>query len=581
MQTLSRLEINLFAIDEAHCISSWGHDFRPEYTRLAFFKSQFPNVPIIALTATADKLTRQDIVKQLNLTEPEVFISSFDRPNLSLTVLPGRNRYKVILDFVKAHPDQSGIVYCLSRKSTQDLTFKLQRDGINADFYHAGMSSSERNHTQDSFIKDKTQIICATVAFGMGIDKSNIRWVIHYNLPKNIESYYQEIGRAGRDGVPSETILFYSYGDVKIYRDMFQESEYKDLKLKKLDRMMQYADSFNCRRKILLSYFGEALTKDCGNCDVCLNPPEAFDGTIIAQKALSCVSRLRQSVASGMLINVLRGSSMQDVLRNNFHQVKTYGVGKDIAYTDWQHYIAQLVNLGLLEIAYDQNSALKLTDYSRTVLFDGQKVSLIKLNKVKEQIEERIKKSKSKTKTQIVKDELFEALRALRKGLAEQEGLPPYLIFTDSTLQEMCDFKPTTHSDMRGISGVGEFKLENYGDSFINEIRSFLVAKKKEGTQIKGSTHLVTFDFYKKGMTPQQISEERKLNITTIFSHLAALYNNQYEINLEQYISMEERKLVNAAIKELKSTHSLKDIFDKLESKIPYHTIRITIALDH
>jgi len=579
MEMLGRINVNLFAVDEAHCISSWGHDFRPEYTKLSFFKSQFPDVPVIALTATADKLTRRDIVNQLNLNEPEIFLSSFDRPNLSLTVLPGRNRYKIIKDFVKAHKDQSGIIYCLSRRSTEDVASKLQKEGVNADFYHAGMSSKERNHTQESFIKDKTQIICATVAFGMGIDKSNIRWVIHYNLPKNIESYYQEIGRAGRDGLPSETVLFYSFGDVKIYRDMFADSEYKDLKLKKLDRMMQYADSFNCRRKILLSYFSEHLEKDCGNCDVCLNPPEGFDGTVIAQKALSGVARMKESVAMGMLINVLRGSSQQDVLRNGFHKIKTYGAGKDLPYSDWQHYIAQLVNLGLLEIAYDQNSALKLTNYSRSVLFDAQKVTLIKLHKVKQQIEERIKKSKAKTKTQVIKDELFEKLRGLRTGLAQQEGLPPYLIFTDATLQEMCDFKPTTPDEMRGISGVGEYKLENYGDAFIDAIREFVINKKQEGKNIKGSTYLLTFDLFKKGMTAQQIAEERKLSITTIYSHFATLYKNNYEIDLEQFITSEETTTVLNARKELKGTESLKEIFDHLKEQVPYHTIRLALTI--
>ena len=582
IQTMSRLEINLFAIDEAHCISSWGHDFRPEYTKLRYLKEQFPNVPLVALTATADKLTRQDIIDRLNVDNCETFLASFDRPNLSLTVLPGRNRLQVIQEFIKERPGESGIIYCLSRRSTEDLTAKLQASGIDADFYHAGMSSLERTTTQESFIKDKTQIVCATIAFGMGIDKSNIRWVIHYNLPQNIEGYYQEIGRAGRDGLPSDTLLFYSYGDVKIFRDMFSESPLRDIKLQKLDRILQFAESFNCRRNILLNYFGENPKTTCGKCDVCKNPPNHFDGTVTCQKVLSCVARLRESEAMGMVVDVLRGSGRKEVFLKGYQNVKTYGIGREISIFDWQQYIAQMTNLGLLEIAYDQNSALRLTEASKAVLFENKKVDLVQLTSIKKRIEEQKKKSKPKSKTQQVKDDLFEKLRQLRKELANKEGIPPYLVFTDATLTEMVDFKPTSLMALRKVSGVGEYKLEKYGDEFAMLIRNFVLGKGKEGTVIKGATYLKTYELFQKGLNPDKIAKERELTVTTIFSHFVTLFNNGYEIDLMQFISEEEMNLIKQARSKVQNESSLKDIFAQLGEKVPYHKIRIaSVLLDH
>lgn len=473
---LQAAKVSLFAIDEAHCISAWGHDFRPEYTRMKFLRQTFKQTPIVALTATADKITRRDIIAQLQLGEPTVFIASFDRPNLSLEVRPGQGRIQQIVNFIGKHPNQPGIVYCLSRKSTEMVADKLRAAGINADHYHARLSAEERNEVQEAFINDNTLVICATVAFGMGIDKSNVRWVIHYNLPKNIESYYQEIGRAGRDGAKADTLLFYSYSDVIMLEDMLRQndSDQLDLKLAKLDRMRQFAEAVGCRRRVLLSYFGEETTQDCGNCDICRNPPKTIDGTVIAQKALSAIYRLRQQVSMSLLIDVLRGSGKKELLERGYQNVKTYGAGRDIPPLDWQHYLLQLLNYGYIEIAHDQHGQLKLTPASKRVLFEEEQVPLVRFATLKErQQSEKAKSKAAKVERQGVRDDLFERLRQLRRELALQRGVPPYIVFNDKTLEEMAAVRPTTDEDMKRISGVGERKLHLYGSYFIEAIVAF------------------------------------------------------------------------------------------------------------
>jgi len=477
---LKRGKINLFAIDEAHCISAWGHDFRPEYTQLGMLKQQFPHVPIVALTATADKLTRKDIVDQLKLDEPEVFIASFDRPNLSLEVRPGLQRLQQIEDFIRKHPQQAGIIYTLSRKATEDIADKLKQKGFKAEAYHAGLSPDRRSKIQDLFINDNLQIVCATVAFGMGIDKSNVRWVIHYNLPKNLEGYYQEIGRAGRDGAKSDTLLFYSFADVSMLRDIIQNGEnagQNEIQLVKLERMQQYAESLACRRRILLAYFGENQSENCGNCDICRNPPQSIDGTVIAQKALSAVYRLQEKVPMSMLIDVLRGSGRREIQQLGYDTIKTYGAGRDLSQWDWQHYLMQLINLGYLEVAYDAANVLRLTAASQEVLFKNRSVQLIRPTSYKERQEEEKAAAKVKTQTQVkrerLRDELFEHLRQIRKEIAQKEGIPPYLIFSDATLEEMAYHKPHTEDAMLAVSGVGEKKLVQYGYRFIKAIRNF------------------------------------------------------------------------------------------------------------
>jgi ATP-dependent DNA helicase RecQ len=451
----SQTTVSLIAIDEAHCISAWGHDFRPAYTNLGYLKNRFPSTPILALTATADKATRKDISQQLNLKNAKTFVASFDRKNLSLEVRPALDRVKQIVDFIKGKPNESGIIYCLSRKTTEELAEKLQKIGLNAKAYHAGLDTKIRSKTQDEFINDDCQVVCATIAFGMGIDKSNVRWVIHYNLPKNIEGYYQEIGRAGRDGLPSETILFESYGDVIQLQKFASEGLNAEVQLAKLERMKQYADALSCRRKILLSYFGELVNENCGNCDICKKPPAFFDGTIIAQKALSAVIRLQESEPLPVIIDFLRGSKNAYIFEKEYQNLKTYGVGQDISWYDWNQYLIQLINLGFCEIAFHQQNKIKLTAFAKKVLFEGEKVLLNTVQK------NNIEKSESKEpKSKTISNSLFETLRKLRYEISKEEEVPAYVIFSDAALRQMETNRPMSDQELIAIDGVGKAKLE-------------------------------------------------------------------------------------------------------------------------
>lgn len=469
---LRDMHISLFAIDEAHCISQWGHDFRPEYAQMGILHQQFPHVPIIALTATADKITREDIIRQLHLNHPRTFISSFDRPNLSLTVKRGyqqKEKSKTILDFIARHPGESGIIYCMSRSKTESVAQMLQKQGIRTAVYHAGLSPSLRDEAQDDFINDRVQVVCATIAFGMGIDKSNVRWVIHYNLPKSIESFYQEIGRAGRDGLPSDTLLFYSLADLILLTKFATESGQQNINLEKLQRMQQYAESDICRRRILLSYFGEIADHDCGNCDVCKNPPERFDGTVIVQKALSAIVRTDQQIGTSVLVDILRGNMSPEVVGKGYQQLKTFAAGRDVPARDWHDYLLQMLQLGYFEIAYNENNHLKITSAGSDVLFGRATARLVVIRREETNETKRGRKRKATVPAQELplglpnteNEALFEALRKLRKRLADEEALPAYIVLSDKVLHLLSTSRPTSLEEFGNISGIGEHKKRN------------------------------------------------------------------------------------------------------------------------
>lgn len=577
---LKRARVNLFAIDEAHCISAWGHDFRPEYTQLRFLKDQFPDVPVLALTATADKVTRRDIIAQLNMQDPEVFIASFDRPNLNLEVRPGQDRFAQIKRFIQERKGQSGIVYCLSRNSTEQIASKLNAAGIPAGYYHARMDARERDRVQEAFIRDELPVVCATVAFGMGIDKSNVRWVIHYNLPKNLESFYQEIGRAGRDGAKADTLLFYSYSDVAILRQILSENESDvlEVKLDKLERMQQYAEAPICRRKMLLNYFGEQYGKDgCGSCDVCHNPPEYFDGTTLAQMALSAVYRLKERVSMTILIDVLRGSGKKEVTSRGYHRIKTFGAGRQTSSLAWKEYIGQMIHLGLLEVAYDQHSALKLTQASREVLFEQIQVSLVRFVGKPTKAE---KKTTRETSERLrVRDELFESLRSLRRTLAQQQGVPPYVIFNDATLEEMAATKPLNDEDFRAIQGVGDLKLKRYGDTFIQAIRQFSLEKSRQGSRVKGSTQLETLERLQEGMSIQEIAAERQMAEDTVVSHVIHWLEHGEVIQTDHLLEKEILQRIDEAVEDPAEPLKLGELYASLNEEIPYPALKLGLAI--
>lgn len=483
---MQRINIPLFAIDEAHCISQWGHDFRPEYTQLGCLHQKFPKATVMALTATADKLTKEDIVHQLGLISHKIFISSFDRPNLSLDVkrgYSGPEKIKAILSIIAKHKGQSGIIYCLSRKNTEKVAEELCQKGVLARAYHAGMSAEERNDVQEDFINDKIDVVCATIAFGMGIDKSNVRYVIHYNLPKSIESFYQEIGRAGRDGLPSETVLFYNFQDIITLRNFVNESGQKEINAEKLDRMQEYAESLICRRRILLSYFGESSNDNCGNCDICRKPPQRFNGTILVQKALSAIKRTNEKIGFTMTAQILKGFSSEEIVQNGYDKLKTFGVGAGTTLKHWHDYLLQMLHLGYIEIAYNEGNHLKVTESGNAVLFGRVRAELaLPINK---EPEKPTRTAKTTSKSKYGKDknfstesdaneDLFEVLRKVRKQIADENNWPAYVVLSDKTLREIVSTPPLSIDDLHHVHGFGEKKIEMFGQRFVDAVKTYL-----------------------------------------------------------------------------------------------------------
>ncbi len=470
---LQSWKVDLIAVDEAHCISEWGHDFRPEYRRLEELRAHFPDTPFMALTATATTRVREDIVRHLNLKDPRCYVASFNRPNLHYQVAPKHKPYPQLLGFLKARPTESGIVYCQSRKTTEELADKLSADGIKAKPYHAGLTAKERSRHQDLFLRDDVQVICATIAFGMGINKSNVRFVVHYDLPKNVEGYYQETGRAGRDGLPSHCLLLFNAGDAhkqNHFIDMKTDPNEQAVARRQLQDIIHFSETTECRRRFLLRYFGEQAEPQCPNCDNCLTPRDQFDGTVAAQKFLSCLYRIKQksgfNVGLNHIVDVLRGSRGEKIIRWGHDGLSTYGIGNEFGKKEWQSIGRELLRMGFLSQAEGMMATLELTPTGLTALTDRRPIQLTKP----------VAEQKFSQEPTVVsgEDALFQRLRVLRRKLADQQNVPAYIVFSDDTLREIARRRPASQSDFSKIRGVGEKKQKAYGEVFIQAVEEFL-----------------------------------------------------------------------------------------------------------
>lgn len=469
------MKISLIAIDEAHCISQWGHDFRIEYTRLSILKSRFPNVPIMALTATADRLTRDDIVKQLSIPDAKLFITSFDRKNISLRVvrnMSGNDKFRMMVKFIESHKGDSGIIYCMRRADTEKLAAKLLQIGYNAAAYHAGLDTDIKEKVQTDFLNDDLQIVCATVAFGMGINKSNVRWVIHNNMPKNMECYYQEIGRAGRDGMPAEAIMFYSFSDVAALMNLAKQSSNADFETDKIRRMQQYAESSVCRRRILLSYFNERFDHDCGNCDVCMDPPERFDGTQLCQMAMSAIVRVGEKENFSTIIDILKGSTKTEIIKKGYDHLKTYGVGRNLNFAQWNAYLLQMLQMGLIDVAYEHGNHLRVTGYGWEVLKSQKSVQLSRFYYDNHTVARNIEKKEDSIMSASDKL-LFDSLKELRRDIAHKLHMPPYMVFSDKVLEAIAINRPTSKAMFSLLPGIGEKKTETFWKPFTDMVNEF------------------------------------------------------------------------------------------------------------
>jgi ATP-dependent DNA helicase RecQ len=582
-----------FAIDEAHCISEWGHDFRPEYRELNKLRTHFPEVAMMALTATATERVRADIVKQLKLREPRSYVASFNRPNLTYRVVPKTAPYEQLLEFIRSRPNDSGIIYCASRKSAESLARNLNEDGVGAKPYHAGLTSPERTKNQEAFLRDDVCVVTATIAFGMGINKPNVRFVVHYDLPKNLESYYQETGRAGRDGLPSECVLLFSASDVAKQLHFIEEKSESEARIARaqLRQMVHYAETRECRRMTLLRYFGEEYTNpSCEGCDNCLTPRETFDGTIPAQKFLSCVHRIHAKSGFGFgvnhIVDVLRGADTQAIRQRGHNELSTYGIGSELKRDAWQAIGRELLRLGFIECAPGKFATLSLTPAGRDALRHRTPITLTK------QIEIVSQSRDQKTRAGAIEcdEALFERLRGLRRKLADERNVPAYVIFSDVSLREMAKDYPTTASKFRRIPGVGEQKLKDFADAFLGEIGNYLAANPRR-TFSSGLDPLrplrrsrlndsqrETLRRFRCGESVDEISSARGFVRSTIYDHLEAAIKSGESIELDRFFTVSQREEIASAFRKV-SDGKLADVRSLLNAKYDYGELRIFRAL--
>jgi ATP-dependent DNA helicase RecQ len=569
----SRIGISALAIDEAHCVSEWGHDFRPEYRQLQQLRRRYPDIPTLALTATATKRVQQDIIQQLALRQPGIHIASFDRPNLYYEVQPRqRQSYNQLLKLVRSQQG-SGIIYCLSRRTVNEIAFRLEKDGIPALPYHAGMEDETRSANQTHFIRDDVRVIVATIAFGMGINKPDVRFVIHYDLPRNLESYYQESGRAGRDGEPSNCILFYSASDVsRIDYLIDQKPDPKEQRLarQQLRQVLDYAEGTDCRRTIVLRYFGERFPGNCGNCDNCRNPKPIEDWTIEAQKFLSCVARCQERFGTNHIIDVLRGSRKKKVEQYGHHLLSTYGIGKDKTVEAWKMLARSLLHQGLMNETTDGYRVLKLNQQSWEILRKQRSVNIAVTQQPAAKALSDINPRQAEAEL------LFERLRKLRKQLADAQSVPPYVIFADSSLRLMAQQQPQTLTEFANISGVGTHKLDRYGEPFVSAIRAFC-QEQKPPVPLPSSSQMATLQLHQQGLSVEEIAERRGFTPGTIVSHLSELIEKMQPVDLKRIVSPQRQEAILLAIQGV-GEESLRSLREHLGEEYSYEEIRLVRA---
>jgi ATP-dependent DNA helicase RecQ len=574
LDLIETLPVSLFAIDEAHCVSQWGHDFRPEYVQLSILHQRFPQIPRIALTATADSVTQREIIERLALTEARHFISGFDRPNIRYRISDNTiNAREQLLRFIRnEHQGDAGIVYCLSRKRVDQVSTWLTSKGLTALPYHAGLPSEVRKNNQERFLREDGVIIVATIAFGMGIDKPDVRFVAHLNLPKSLEAYYQETGRAGRDNQPANAWMVYGLQDMIMLKKMQASSdapeEIKRIERHKLDAMLGLCELTSCRRQALLRYFGDELEEPCGNCDICLDPPETWDATAAAQKALSCVHRTGQRFGVGYLVDVLLGKEHERISRFGHDKVSTYGIGSELNQSEWRDLYRQLIARGMLAVDIEGHGGLHLTEESRSVLRGEQ---LLHLRKFSRKAKAKIRERKANRFADTGNSDLWEALRNRRQQLADEQGIPAYMIFHDATLAEMVENRPESLAQLSNISGVGESKLANYGEQFLDVLKEYHGL----GKQTQNDTEEETLQLFRLGMNAEAIATQRGLKETTIYNHLAKGIERD-EIPLDKVVPLEQDQLktIRFAFEQFNSGKRLKPIFDALEGEFSYEVLR-------